>query len=130
MENCIFCKIVKGDIPCVKIWENEKYLAFLDLNPVNPGHTLLIPKKHTDYIFDLEDNEYQELMLQGKRLAKILKDNLNPKRVGLVVEGFAIPHVHIHLIPINNGNELNPERARPAESEELKEVADKILKNQ
>ncbi len=130
MENCIFCKIVKGEIPCVKILEDEKYFAFLDLNPINPGHTLLIPKKHNDYIFDLEDEEYQELMLQGKRLAKILKNKLNPKRIGIAVEGFAIPHVHIHLVPLNNGSELNPERARPATQEKLKEVADKILKNQ
>jgi histidine triad (HIT) family protein len=123
MENCIFCKIVKGEIPCVKIWEDEKHLAFLDLNPINPGHTLVIPKKHTDYIFDLEDKEYNDLMLQSKIIAKRLKISLNSKRIGIAVEGFAIPHVHIHLVPLNNGSELNPERAKPANQEELEKIA-------
>jgi histidine triad (HIT) family protein len=123
MENCIFCKIVKGEIPCVKIWEDEKYLAFLDLGQINPGHTLVIPKKHTDYIFDLEDNEYCELLLSGKKIAKKLKLKLNPKRVGLAVEGFGVPHVHLHMVPINNGNELNPERAAHPPIEELEKIA-------
>jgi histidine triad (HIT) family protein len=128
MENCIFCKIVKGDIPCVKIWEDEKYLSFLALNPVNPGHTLVIPKKHTDYIFDLSDSEYCELLQKAKNIAPTLKSKLNPKRVGMVVEGFEIPHVHVHLIPINKMNELNQCRLKPATAEELKKVAEKILK--
>jgi len=123
MENCIFCKIIKGDIPCVKIWEDEKYLAFLDLRQINPGHTLVIPKKHTDYLFDLEDSEYCELLLKGKEIAKKLKIKLNPKRVGLAVEGFGVPHVHLHLVPINNGNELSPERATNPPIEELEKIA-------
>lgn len=123
MENCIFCKIVKGEIPCVKIWEDEKHLAFLDLSPINPGHTLVIPKKHTDYIFDLEDEEYKDLMLQAKKLAKKLNTSLNPKRIGVIVEGFAIAHVHLHLVPINNGGELNPEKATHPPLEELEKIA-------
>jgi len=88
MENCIFCKIIKGEIPSVKIWENESYLAFLDVNPMTPGHTILTPKKHTDYLFDLNDDEYCELMKNVKEIAQLLKSKLNTKRVGVVVEGF------------------------------------------
>lgn len=127
MEDCIFCKIVRGEIPCVKIWEDEKYLAFLDQGQINPGHTLLIPKKHTDYLFDLQDNEYCELISKAKEIAKLLKLKLTPKRIGMVVEGFGVAHVHIHLIPINNVNELNQERATYPGIEALKKIAEKIL---
>ncbi len=126
MTNCIFCKIVKGEIPAVKIWEDEKHFAFLDMNPINSGHTLLIPKKHTDYIFDLSDSEYTELMLKAKSLAKLLKNKLKPKRVGVIVEGFLIPHVHIHLVPLNNGGELSFEKAKPMSKEELNKIAERI----
>src|SRR3989304_4186723 len=125
-ENCIFCKIVKGEIPAVKIWEDEKHLVMLDTNPINPGHTLVMPKKHTDYIFDLSDEEYSELMLRAKKIAKLLKNRLNPKRIGLAVEGFFVHHVHVHLVPLNKGNELNPERAKHVDEKELKLMAEKI----
>ena len=129
MENCIFCKIAKGEIPCVKIWEDEKYLAFLDINPIKPGHTLLLPKKHTDYIFDLEDNEYCELMLNAKKIAKKLKSKLKPERIGIFVEGLAVSHVHVHLIPLNQGDLLDPNLARSVSADELNKIAEKILKN-
>src|SRR3990167_3772561 len=112
-NDCIFCKIVKGEIPAVKIFEDEKHFAFLDMNPINSGHTLLIPKKHADYLFDLNDKEYSELMLKAKELAKLLKNKLEPKRVGIIVEGFLIPHAHIHLVPLNKGGELSFEKAKP-----------------
>ncbi|VVB83116.1 HIT domain protein [uncultured archaeon] len=126
--DCIFCKIIKGEIPAVKLWEDEKYFVFLDKSPINPGHTLVLPKKHTDYIFDLNDKEYTELMLKAKEIAKILKKKLNPKRVGMAVEGFFVPHVHIHLVPENRGNELNPERAMNMDVKELNKLAEKITK--
>ena len=119
--------MVNGEIPIFKIWEDEKYLAFLDNNPVKPGHTLLIPKKHTDYIFDLSDDEYCELMLTAKKVAKLLKSKLHPKRVGIAVEGFGVSHVHVHLVPIDKGYELNPSNAKPAVKGELEEIAKKIL---
>ena len=125
-DDCIFCKIISGKIPAEKIFENEKYLAFLDVNPINPGHTLVIPKKHNDYLFDLDDEEYKEFMLTAKNIAKIIKGGLNPKRIGLAVEGFFVPHVHIHLVPLNKGNELNPERAKSSTKDELEEIAKKI----
>ena len=127
-ENCIFCKIINGEIPSIKIWEDEKHLAILDVNPINPGHTLVLLKKHEDYIFDLDDKEYQSLMLAVKKIAKIIKSKLNPKRVGIAVEGFLVPHVHVHLVPINHGNELNPERAKPSSREELEKIAMEIKK--
>ncbi|MBI2043896.1 HIT family protein [Candidatus Pacearchaeota archaeon] len=126
MKDCIFCKIINGEIPAEKIFEDKRYLAFLDINPINPGHTILIPKKHTDYLFDLNDKEYSELIIKAKEIAQILKDRLMPKRVGLAVEGFAVPHVHIHLVPLNKGNELNPERAKSMSAEDLKKIAKKI----
>ena len=124
--DCIFCKIIDGEIPVVKIFEDKKYFAFLDMNPINPGHTLLIPKKHTDYLFDLSDDEYSELMLKAKHLAKILKNKLKPKKIGLIIEGFGVFHVHIHLVPINSMGELNQKRTKPRNKEELNKVAKKI----
>jgi histidine triad (HIT) family protein len=121
-KNCIFCKIIRGKIPSYKVWENKKYFAFLDINPINPGHLLLIPKKHENYIFDLNNKEYLELMKNAKFLAKEIKRVINCKRVGIAVEGFFVPHVHIHLVPLNNGNELNPERAKSMNNEELKKI--------
>lgn len=128
MNDCVFCKIAEGKIPAVKIWEDKKFIAILDINSINPGHTLLIPKKHDDYLFDLNDKEYSELMLKSKEVASILKKKLNPKRIGMAVEGFGVPHIHIHLVPVNNGNELNPERAVNMNPEELKKIAEKITK--
>ncbi|NMB66687.1 HIT family protein [Candidatus Woesearchaeota archaeon] len=127
-ENCIFCKIVNKEIPCYKVWENKKYLAFLDMNPINPGHVLLIPKKHTNYIFDLKNVEYLRLMNNTKKIAKLLKEKLNCKRIGIAVEGFFVPHVHVHIVPLNQGNELNPERAKPMNKEDLKKIQEKITK--
>jgi histidine triad (HIT) family protein len=125
-NNCIFCKFIARIVPVTKIWEDEKYFAFLDNNPINPGHTLLIPKKHNDYLFDLPDSEYEELMSKAKEIAKVLKKKLNPKRIGLVVEGFGVSHVHLHLIPINKMNELNPEKAKHMDENKLKLMAKKI----
>ena len=119
---------MKGEIPAVKIWEDKKHFAFLDMNPINSGHTLLIPKKHTEYLFDLNDSEYTELMLKVKFLAKLLKNKLKSKRIGLIVEGFLIPHAHIHIVPLNKGGDLSFEKSKPMNKEELNKLAEKILK--
>jgi len=126
MENCIFCKIIKGEVPAVKIWEDEKYLVFLDMKPINSGHLLVIPKNHSDYAFDLNDKEYSELMLKSKEIAKKLKDKLKSKRIGMIIEGFGVPHVHVHLVPINAVMELNPERAKLSSDKELEKIAKRI----
>jgi histidine triad (HIT) family protein len=127
-KNCVFCKIARKEIPANILWEDDSYLAFLDQNPVQKGHTLLIPKKHSDYIFDLEDGEYAELFLKAKNLAHRLKEKLHPKRVGIVVEGFGVAHVHVHLIPINAMNEMSPTNRPVAGKGELAEIAELIIK--
>jgi len=126
MENCLFCKIVKKELPSYKIWENENFLAFLDINPINPGHTILVPKKHVDYIFDLEEPLYSEMFKIVKQLSKVLKQAIGSKKIGLIIEGFAVPHAHIHLIPINRGNELNPSRAKKGDPKQLLKIAENI----
>jgi len=127
MENCIFCKMAGGEIKPEIIWEDEKYLAFLDNNPIKPGHTQVIPKKHTSYIFDLDNDEYSKLMLVSKKISELLKKKLNPKRIGMLVEGFGVDHVHVHLVPINNGGEVCLAYSKSANREELKKIASKIL---
>lgn len=102
MENCIFCKIVKREIPCVKIWENKDFLAILDVFPNTKGMTLVLTKKHFDsYAFDMHDKAYSKLMLASKKVAKLLEKGLNVKRVAMVMEGLGVNHVHIKLYPLH-----------------------------
>lgn len=97
----IFSKIVKGDIPCYKVAEDEQFLAFLDINPLTRGHTLVIPKKETDYIFDLPPGEYQGLFLFARKVARAMKEVVVCERIGMAVIGLEVRHAHIHLVPIN-----------------------------
>ena len=97
----IFTKIVNGEIPCHKVAESEDYLAFLDIRPLAIGHTLVIPKKEVDYIFDLEDQQLTGLMLFAKKVALALKPHVTCKRIGVSVIGLEVPHTHVHLVPIN-----------------------------
>jgi len=126
MDDCIFCKIASGQIPSSKIWEDEDHFAFLDINPINPGHALVIPKKHIDNVFSIEDEAYSKLFLAAKRLSGPIQDAVGSKRVGVIIEGFLVHHAHIHLVPINHGNELDPSRAKKASPEELEETAKSI----
>ncbi len=103
----IFSKIVAGEIPCHKVFETEHCLAFLDINPVVRGHVLCIPKKEVDYIFDLDDATFTELHLFAKRVAKGLKKVCPCIKVGEAVVGIDVPHVHIHLMPLNRPGDLN-----------------------
>ena len=106
MENCIFCKIVKGEIPSVKIWENKKHLAILDIAPNTEGMSLVLTKKHYDSdATDMSDNDYKELMIAAKNVSKILEIKLKVKRVAIVMEGLGINHVHIKLYPIHELDE-------------------------
>jgi len=97
----VFTKIVNGEIPCHKTAETENHLAFLDINPLAKGHLLAIPKKEVDYLFDLEDEEYKELMLFAKKVAVALKRVVPCARIGVAVVGLEVPHAHVHLVPIN-----------------------------
>lgn len=123
----IFSKIIRGDIPCHKIDETEDYIAFLDVFPLQKGHTLVVPKKETDYIFDVEDNELAGLMLFSKRIAKAIKKAYPCNRIGVTVIGLEVPHAHIHLIPINEEKDISFAQPRLKFSdEEFAEIADKI----
>lgn len=122
----IFTKIIKGESPAFPIWEDEHFIAILVLKPINPGHTLLIPKKQIDYIFDLPEELYTSMWQAVKWLSPFIQQAMKSERIGIAVEGFSVPHVHIHLVPVNSGNELNPERASPATPDELIIVQNRI----
>ncbi|MEW6722211.1 MAG: HIT family protein [Candidatus Micrarchaeota archaeon] len=126
MENCVFCKIVSGQIPCSRVYEDDSLLAFLDINPINPGHTLVIPKKHVDNVFGMDDDAYHSLFSSAKKVSGAIQTATGAKRIGVVVEGFLIPHAHVHLVPINSGGELSFGRAKKATAESLAEVSAKI----
>ena len=103
----IFSRIVKGEIPCYKIAENEQFFAFLDINPVAKGHTLVIPKREVDYIFALDDNELGDMMVFAKKVAKAIEKAVPCKRIGVAVIGLEVPHAHIHLIPISKEGDMD-----------------------
>lgn len=103
----IFSKIIAGEIPCYKIAENDKFFAFMDINPVNWGHTLVVPKKETDYIFDIEDEDLGEMMVFAKRVAKAIKRAIPCRKVGVTVLGLEVPHAHIHLVPLQQEGDMD-----------------------
>ncbi len=126
----IFSKIVNGEIPCYKIAEDENYLAFLDVFPLVKGHVLVIPKKETDYIFDIDDIDYAGLFLFAKRVSKAIKKSIPCTKVGVSVIGLEVPHAHIHLIPMNSVSDMNFSKAKlTIPTDELKEIAQKITSN-
>ena len=102
----IFTKIIKGEIPCYKIAENERFFAFLDINPLTKGHTLVIPKQEIDYIYDLDDTTLSDLHLFAKKVAKAIEKTVTCKRIAVAVIGMEVPHAHIHLIPINKETDV------------------------
>ena len=123
----IFTKIVNGEIPSYKIAEDESYYAFLDISPLAKGHTLVIPKKEVDYLFDLDDETLAGLNLFAKRVAKAIDKTIDCKRVGVVVLGLEVPHAHIHLIPLNSEADACFSQPKLKLSEtEFKEIAEKI----
>lgn len=125
----IFTKIIRGEIPCYKVDETEDCLAFLDINPNSYGHTLCILKKEIDYIFDLSDEEYLSLMKFSKKIALAIKKSVDCKRVAMSVVGLEVPHVHVHLIPINNMNDLNFSNNLGLEKISFEQVCNKIKSN-
>jgi histidine triad (HIT) family protein len=124
----IFSKIVSGEIPCYKIAEDTNYLAFLDINPLAIGHTLVIPKKEIDYIFDVEDQLLSGLILFSKKVAHAVEAAIPCKRIGIAVIGLEVPHAHVHLIPLNSMNDINFTRPKLVVSKEvLQQTAEKII---
>ena len=125
----IFTKIVNGEIPAYKVAEDENYLAFLDISPVAKGHTLVIPKKEIDYLFDLDEETYSGLQLFAKKVAEGLKKAIPCRKIGVLVLGLEVPHAHIHLIPMKNEADLlNFSEKLKLSPEEFKELTAKIAK--
>lgn len=125
----IFTKIVKGEIPCYKIAENDKFLAFLDINPIQKGHTLVIPKQQIDYIFEIENSLLQEMIVFSKEVALKIEKAIPCKRIGMTVVGFDVPHAHIHLIPINSVKDMNFSNANTGVTKEEFEITLKEIQN-
>jgi len=125
----IFSKIISGEIPSYKIAENDKFVAFLDAMPLVAGHTLVVPKKEVDLIFDLDSKDYKELWAFTQDIAKQIKKAIPCKRVGIAVVGLEVPHAHIHLVPLNTVDDLNFKNVRKVFTpEEYKEIQESITK--
>ncbi len=126
----IFSRIASGEIPSYKVAENDRFFAFLDINPLVPGHTLVIPKREVDYIFDLEDDELAEMQVFAKKVAVALKKAVPCIKVGQAVIGLEVPHAHIHLVPLNSEKDMDFRGPHTKLSDgEMKEIAEKIAKN-
>lgn len=123
----IFSRIIAGEIPCFKVAEDENFFAFLDINPITEGHTLVVPKKEVDYLFDLDDATYLGLMAFAKQVSKAIKNSIECKRVGVAVLGMEVPHAHIHLVPLQKESDLsfsNPKKE--LSKDEMEAIARKI----
>ncbi len=128
MSDSIFTKIIRGQIPCYKIYEDELTFAFLDIDPNVPGHILVVPKKQIAYVWDLEDEDYKALMISVKKVAKRIKEVLKPKWVGMKVEGIAVQHAHVHVFPFNSLEEYHQESSpgNTADPQELAKMAQQL----
>jgi len=123
----IFTKIINGEIPCYKVAEDENYFAFLDINPLKTGHTLVVPKREVDYLFDLDDDQLSGLVLFSKKVASAIKKAFPCNRIGVAVLGLEIPHAHIHLVPMDSMEDINFKNPKLQFSpEEFMEIATKI----
>ncbi len=123
----IFSRIIAGEIPCYKVAEDDKYFAFLDINPVTKGHTLVVPKHEVDYLFNLDNDEYAGLMLFAKKVAKAIGQTIECKRVAVAVLGLEVPHAHIHLIPIQSEKDMDFFREKLSlPAQEMSDIATRI----
>jgi len=125
----IFTKIIKGDIPCYKVAENDEYFAFLDISPNTKGHTLVVPKKEDNRLFDLSEDEYLRLMQFSYKVAKAIERAVPCDRVGMTVIGLEVPHVHVHLIPLHTMADANFSKKEDLSPEVFKEIASEISRN-
>lgn len=126
----IFSRIIAGEIPCYKVAEDDSFFAFLDINPVNWGHTLVVPKKETDYIFDIDDEELAGMSVFAKRVAKAIREAIPCRKVGVAVLGLEVPHAHIHLIPINEEGDMDfHKKISNSDPAKMEEIAKSIASN-
>lgn len=125
----VFTKIISGEIPSYKVAENDNFIAFLDINPNAKGHTLCVPKQEVDKIFDMEESHYMELMKFSYSVAKAIEKSVPCKRVGVAVVGLEVPHVHVHLIPLQDMDDMRFQRKASLTTEEFEETARKIAEN-
>jgi histidine triad (HIT) family protein len=125
----IFTKIIHGSIPCYKVAENDNFLAFLDINPNVKGHTLCIPKKEIDKVFDMDSSSYLELMKFSRIVARAIEKTIPCKRVGMTVIGLEVPHAHVHLIPLNSMEDISFEKKVKLEQKEFIQIAEAISSN-
>ena len=126
----IFTKIINGEIPCYKVAEDADYFAFLDINPLREGHTLVVPKKEIDYVFDLDDNQLAGLILFSKKVAAAIKSVFPCNRIGIAILGLEVPHTHVHLVPMDTMEDINFKNPKLKFSkEEFVEIANKISQN-
>jgi histidine triad (HIT) family protein len=126
----IFTRIINGEIPCYKVAENGRFIAFLDISPLKAGHTLVVPKKEIDYLFDLEDNDLEGIMVFSKKVATAIKKAYPCNRIGVAVLGLEVPHAHIHLVPMDSMEDVNFRNPKlKFTPEEFREIAVNISKN-
>ena len=128
MQDSIFTRIIKGEINSYKVLEEDKFIAFLDVNPIKEGHTLVVPKMQVDYIYDLPEDVFKELFVFSKKVSKILKKTFDCKRIGISVIGLEVPHAHIHLVPIDHIKDMSFENERIKYSNEEFSVILKRIK--
>lgn len=126
----IFSKIIAGEIPSYKVAENDRFYAFLDINPVNWGHTLVVPKQETDYIFDIDDEQLAEMMLFAKKVAVAMKKAIPCRKIGVTVLGLEVPHAHIHLVPLQKEGDMDfSHKISDPDPDKMKKIASDIAAN-
>lgn len=121
-----FTQIIDGDIPCAKLYEDDRYIAFLDIRPIRTGHALVVPKPEIDYIFDLPDDLLSDLLTTARPIARAIEAEVPCKRVGLMVAGLEVPHCHLHLVPMDDVGDLNFANASSADPDDLNALAERI----
>jgi histidine triad (HIT) family protein len=124
--DCIFCQFAAGKGKFFKVWEDKNFLAFLDHKPINPGHTLLIPKRHFEYLFEMDKKLYRQILERARKLSNPLKRATGALRIGVIVEGFGVAHAHVHLVPLRGGSELLKKGATGVTDAEFSSTAEKI----
>jgi histidine triad (HIT) family protein len=125
-KRCIFCEIAAGRALAAIVWESPEFVAFLDHRPIQPGHLLLVPREHIDYLFDLEAPRYQRLWDCARQLAGSLQEATGADRIGIAVEGYGVPHLHVHLVPLNRLGDLDPCKQHRVARDELDRMAGQI----